>query len=345
MQVNSERSKVLDAFKGIGIIMIVSIHILQWSQLFSEPGVLNNIRTSGLLGVEITFVINAFLFTKSYEKYVRGGYCTPWQLVAKCFRRIIPLYWLLLLVGEFIKDGITEPWWNIVLHFLCLNWLTPTLFATGVGGSGYIAVLSLMWLLYLCILKGMKNFGSALTIGVVYTSIGFLMYRILFILNGVVYQMPISTWEPWLWYIYRGIYSYSLGGMLYFATKEGVMDKVPNGAKILCSAICSFVIIERILEVGSLQNGLIFAILSTILIALNINKGSKGLRVLPLIGKHSMEIFVSHILSKYILVDFLGLFYRGRLCLLSIVLLTIALVIPLLKIGELLSALMNKLKK
>ncbi len=68
------RSRILDAFKGIGMLMIVSIHVLQWSNLFPQPGVMNNIRTSGLLGVEITFIINAFLLARSYDSRVRGGY-------------------------------------------------------------------------------------------------------------------------------------------------------------------------------------------------------------------------------------------------------------------------------
>lgn len=73
MQGKSVRLKALDVFKGIAIIMIVSIHTLQWSSLFTEPGVLNNIKTAGLLGVEITYIVNAFLLAKQYDENVRGG--------------------------------------------------------------------------------------------------------------------------------------------------------------------------------------------------------------------------------------------------------------------------------
>lgn len=48
------------------------IHVFQWSNLFSEPSILNNVRTSRLFGLEITSIINAFLFTGSYEKFVKG---------------------------------------------------------------------------------------------------------------------------------------------------------------------------------------------------------------------------------------------------------------------------------
>ena len=69
----TQRSQLIDSIKGIGMIMIVMIHTMQWNGIFTLPGYQFNIRTAGLLGVELTFLINGFLYTKSYEKYVRGG--------------------------------------------------------------------------------------------------------------------------------------------------------------------------------------------------------------------------------------------------------------------------------
>jgi len=339
------RSRILDAFKGIGMLMIVSIHVLQWSNLFPQPGVMNNIRTSGLLGVEITFIINAFLLARSYDSRVRGGTDTSWQLIGKSFMRIIPLYWLLMtlyIIGEVVKNGIiVETWWDIVLHYLFLNWLTPSLFFSCVGGSGYIAVLSLMWMLYPIMLRRIKTLGSSIVIGVICVSIGFLLYRILFLLNGIIYEIPGSIWEPWLWYIYRGIYSYGLGSILYYVVKEGAFNKLSDCQKIVCSIMCALVMVERALEVGSLQNGLIFAMLCTMLIALNINRRATGLKILPVIGRYSMEIFAAHIISYYLLVDTLGLLHSVKERFIGMLLMTVVLIIPLNKIGILISKFLN----
>lgn len=272
---------------------------------------------------------------------------TALQLTVKNFMRIIPLYWLMLgmyLLGELIITGTTvEPWWNTALHFLFLNWMTPTLFSTGAGGSGYIAVLTLMWVLYPLFLRKMNNLGCAIAIGATCTSIGFLLYRLLFLLNGVAYHMPIATWEPWLWYIYRGIYSFFLGGIMYYLIKERTLDIVPNGLKIVCTILCAAAVVEKILESGSAQNGFIFAILSMILIALNIGRDVKNIKLLPIVGKYSMEVFVAHILAEYFLAYVIGVPYRGSRYLLWLIVLTIVMVFPLKKIGKLLSIGLNKL--
>lgn len=74
----NSRSTLFDSIKGIAILGIMFIHLGQWNLNLAEGSRLAIIRSSGLLGVELTYLINAFFLTKHYNEHKfenRGGIC------------------------------------------------------------------------------------------------------------------------------------------------------------------------------------------------------------------------------------------------------------------------------
>ena len=328
----SQRSQLIDSVKGIGMIMIVMIHTMQWNGIFTSAGYRFNIRTSGLLGVELTFLVNSFLYVKSYEKYVLGGVKSILQLIFHMILRIVPLYWLLLTiytVVTIVEGNLDVTWWNILMHFLCLNGLTPRLFSSFVGGSGYIGILVLMWMVFPIYLKRIKAIKKAITHGIVCIVAGYLLYGILVILNERVYYFPLEQWKPYLWYIYRGIYCYVIGCILYYLIgKDYCFSKLSRN---LCSICILLYIATNILRFGSEYDGVEFTLLWVLLIVINWRDPIVIISntILSFWGKYSLEIFVAHLLIEYILVPWTGLIKQGVNCFIITWILTIVTAFPL----------------
>ena len=73
------RSTLFDSIKGIAILGIMFIHLGQWNLDLDEGSRLSIIRSAGLLGVELTFLVNAYFLAKHYDEYSLenwGGICS-----------------------------------------------------------------------------------------------------------------------------------------------------------------------------------------------------------------------------------------------------------------------------
>ena len=62
----NKRDTLFDSIKGIAILGIMFIHLGQWNLNLPEGSRLAIIRSSGLLGVELTYLVNAFFLSKHY---------------------------------------------------------------------------------------------------------------------------------------------------------------------------------------------------------------------------------------------------------------------------------------
>lgn len=63
-----ERSTLFDSVKGIAILGIMFIHLGQWNLDLQDGSRLAIIRSAGLLGVELTYLINAFFLTRHFDE-------------------------------------------------------------------------------------------------------------------------------------------------------------------------------------------------------------------------------------------------------------------------------------
>lgn len=309
MENKTGRSGFWDSIKGIGIIGIIFIHTTQWNPILPATIIGSNIRNAGLLGVEITFLVNAYFYTMSYDKKVRNNGSSILEIVVHKFKRIIPIYWIALTIylistvlSENTLGGVSL--WNIAAHYLFLNGLTPSLFSTFMGGSGYIGVLSIMWMCFPVFLKRVNSFRESLIYSVLTISISFIVYRLLYFSNGVFFYVPVEIWEPWLWYIYRGGYCYPLGAVLYYLNKESIIGSLKGLEKRVISTSCMLLISIKILELGNSFDGFVFTLLWVFVISANSEKSTIFFDncFLAYFGRYSMEMFVGHILFEYIVV-------------------------------------------
>lgn len=70
----NKRISLFDSVKGIAIVGIMFIHLGQWCVSVPNNSRIAIIRSAGLFGVELTYLVNAFFYAKNYkEKKIHGG--------------------------------------------------------------------------------------------------------------------------------------------------------------------------------------------------------------------------------------------------------------------------------
>lgn len=133
-----------------------------------------------------------------------------------------------------------------------------------------------------------------------------------------------------------GGYCFALGSILYFVVLNNQNIVCSNKTSLEFSSYAvSIMILMRLIAEGSGFDGLLFAVLCTLLIALNMSM-EKALVIidnciLRFLGKHITELFVSHILLYYILVQNQKVMLAGVKAFLTIFALSIV-IAPIIKI-------------
>ncbi len=150
----SDRQTWIDALKGVAMCGVVMIH----SGGDKLPSVLGKIGAAGKYGVQIFFLISAYLAFVSYDSLRKDGATTRKDIVkwvAKRFVRLIPLYYLAV-VGWLLYVGGHSYWlgtvgevtgWNILSHLLFLHGLSPYHANSIVGVEWYLGVLAIFYIL------------------------------------------------------------------------------------------------------------------------------------------------------------------------------------------------------
>ena len=143
-----------------------------------------------------------------------GGY------ILKSILSIVPVYWFGLIIYwisvSFSEDGCTASALNIISHFLLFNGLTPTWWAGFMGGTGYFGVLVIMWVLYPPYLKRIKGMRVAVEFAIVTISCSYILMEFLKWINSKMLIDASGNMNDWIWYIFRGIYCYSIGCVVFF---------------------------------------------------------------------------------------------------------------------------------
>lgn len=134
------RNSSLDSLKGLAIIGVTVCH---GSQVFQSSELLNKFTMHGARGVQMFFIISAFLLFTSYAKVDNANVNDKFKWLIKRFIRFIPVYYLalsiqLLGIQDFSETEITigtiissylfvhgfNPYWTNVL---VINWYIGTL--------------------------------------------------------------------------------------------------------------------------------------------------------------------------------------------------------------------------
>ena len=146
--------KALTGLRGVASFYVVIFHFYQFLTLNSENAVqtgmnkyVQNFFMHGYIGVDLFFVLSAFVMTLSSKKYFEGKF--SWSsykiFMSKRFIRIYPIYIIVVLYGIFFVEHFQKhriP--NYILSVLLLNGVVG-----GVPVLGHLWSLTAEWIAYL----------------------------------------------------------------------------------------------------------------------------------------------------------------------------------------------------
>lgn len=308
----SKRITLYDSLKGIAIIAIMFIHLGQWNLNLQEGSRLAVFRSSGLLGVEITYLINAFFLTKHYSNHdFKLSY------LLKSFIRIIPVYWFGLTVYwiscSATAEGCNTGLLNILSHYFFLNGLLPSWWSGFMGGTGYFGILAIMWSVFPAYVKRIDNIKKAIFGAIIVISVSYIMMQLIKVANGLIGFETSGSLNDWLWYISRGIYCYALGCILYHFIELKHNYQISNSlTKITGYCLLLFILIRMMVQ-GSSFDGLLFTLLWCVFICVAQYSSFRIIdnTIFAFIGRNITELFVTHIVLYYILVQNQKIFTAG----------------------------------
>lgn len=230
----------IDAVKGIAIFGVVLVHSMGGAEL---PFVLNEISMIGEKGVQIFFMVAAYLAYRSFEKNKKDG-SGIWNWLGSRIKRMAPAYYLALVIQLIFWGG--SPHWmgsagkitigNIVGHILFLHGFSPYYINSILGVEWYLADYAILILLTPILYKVINNFSRSMAFFVV-SSIGS-YFSIILMRNWTI--IP----DTYLWDIYIGSFGFliqlpviALGIMLYFIINNVSVEVNCKQKKLLSYAL------------------------------------------------------------------------------------------------------------
>ena len=132
-----DRNSGIDVLRGVAILLVMQFHMLNMQGALTAMGLPNKMvfwLQYGWIGVDIFFVISAYLLTSSLLRH-RGQDNLTVAFYARRALRILPLYWFLLFAGSrmrawWISTGGDAQFWlwvdqpNMIFFLLFLqNWI------------------------------------------------------------------------------------------------------------------------------------------------------------------------------------------------------------------------------
>lgn len=162
------RVRWVDGMKGVAICGIVMIH----SGGGALPDLLGSLGNIGKNGVQVFFMISAYLAFRSMERAFHSGMSK--KIIGKWlldrFLRLIPLYYIFCIFGILTggngywlgsEDGITLG--NILAHFCVLHGLFPQYCNSITGIEWYLGALAIFYLLAPLLYKTINTLKKSVT--------------------------------------------------------------------------------------------------------------------------------------------------------------------------------------
>lgn len=192
---NKRRNYEVDLLKTFSIIMIIICHVSQ--KIKGLPLIVDNINRLGQLGVQIFFVMSAYLCCVTSEKMNMAGADIK-NFYLKKFLRLAPAYWFAIvfyqLLFKFVKvlnlpiriytdtSGI-----NCAINFTLLNNLFPKACNSIVPGGWSISCLWIFFIIFPFVARKCNNLRQAVNIYIV-SMILVLLYGVseIFVLGNII---------------------------------------------------------------------------------------------------------------------------------------------------------------
>ena len=331
-----QRREWVDAIKGIAIIGVVVIHS-GFEQVL--PKVFNAVASIGDKGVQIFYIISAYLLYLSYDRFEKTGqkyFC--W--IKKKWLRLAPLYYIALAVSLLTIGGFPS-WlgdlkeisiWNVLAHVFFVHGFYPPYVNSILGVEWYLGNYALMVVIMPFIYRKVNSLSRATAL---FAGSSVLCY---FITYGASFINPISNEQLWQTYIDSFWFPtqfpvMAIGFVLYF-----IICKLQEYYKGKENKLLSYTLLGMscysvlILIAGVSYKGLsIYIVWSIVILGLII---SQVMHKSPLIinpffitlGKNSYVIYLFHRIIFRIYEKFLGEYYDSSIMAWGIRLLVVFLV-------------------
>lgn len=179
-KMNNESIGWINGMKGIAMCGVIMVH-LGGSSL---PSIMGHIGSIGKNGVQIFFLLSAYLTYCSLDKIFGGGYklyhekmsfksvCIWWK---KKFIKLIPIYYLMLIVCAVFEGGNIRwlgseehiTFLNMLSHFLFIHGLFPHYTDSIIGVEWYLGALAIFYIMAPILYKYINSLEKSVGIFVV----------------------------------------------------------------------------------------------------------------------------------------------------------------------------------
>ncbi len=310
---NNHRIEVLDGLRGLAIILVVGYHYFSFMRL-------------GWVGVDLFFVLSGFLITGKLINS-KGGYHYFSDFYLKRFLRILPLYYLTLIVFFLVvpflfPELVTSSYQTLIKNqafywTLTVNWFTAlkgwpanTIFVPFWSLSCEMQYY-LIWPFLVFVLLRKKEWLFLSLSLIVLLAIGFRIYACHFIKDPAVFNYVMLP---------SRIDSFAIGALLYFLFKYDYirwLSKWALGIMFTCILIVVFCILysHRLWALGGYYETrfgyTLNAVFWAVFMAAILHKDGWGQHIfksklLVTAGKYSYGIYLLHIPVKVLLYKWLA---------------------------------------
>ena len=323
VKMEKSRTTWIDSLKGIAICGIVMVH----NSASSLPGLFGKIENTGKNGVQLFFLLSAYLTFVSLERFFDDKNNSGKVLKATAFRqfipwwagkfiRLIPLYYLALLIYALFQGG--SSYWlgtqghitagNFLAHLFFLHGLFPHYADSIIGVEWYLGTLAIFYLLAPFLYKFIDSLEKSAAV--------FLLSSFLCrILTYFIYRIFPEGEDSYIYSAYAGTFNFFAqfpvliaGIMLYFLFRSRILEKISK-PKAFSYVLLIF---SMVMIAGQTFGGnSLFLISSETLFGLWFFLIAIGQKICPLVwtdnklweilGKYSYPIYLFHflILSIY----------------------------------------------
>lgn len=230
-----DRQKWIDSLKGIALCCVIMKHCGG----AALPSILGVIGNNGAYGVQLFFLLSAYLSFASFEKsIVKNGYNVRDNIIwiLKKFIRLIPFYYLAIIIyfvgggakywlgsEEYIRIG------NLLAHFTFTHGFFPHYVDSIVGVEWYLGVLAIFYVMVPWLYKWINSLEKSIIWFMlsVFLSWGFsLVANQLFVPN---------TEDAYIYSNFYGTFSFIvqvpiiiLGIVMFYLFKSNILDFIKN---------------------------------------------------------------------------------------------------------------------
>ena len=318
--INEQDSKSINALKGIAILGIVLVHY----GINTGSDIINSIVANGARGVQLMFVLNAYLIFNSLSKIeMDKGNIIKWY--KKRFIRLIPLYWFFTILHLLIF-GVGERYWlgslnkvsilNIACNLLFLHGFNPY-YINSINANWFMADLAIFYLLAPFLYKIINSLEKAIAYLLTTTVLGYILWHFMLMFD------VLSVKSIWIDYVtilsfFSEFPVILLGVLVYFIRGKNYEIKNKNIFSKIILAFAMFSMISLILNKDYFvifNNIFSFGVLLALILISQLIYPSKLINnfIFITFGKHSYGIYLSHLFIIPLTKKILGGGYNASL--------------------------------